>query len=301
MIAQQRDEDDASVLPIGGSGTTVLRILLGTRLRELREARGIDRERAARAIRATPAKIGRLEMGRVALASHDLSALLTLYGVIDRDERGPLLQLAAKAGSPGWWRRYDDVLPPWFEVYVSLEEAASAILAYELQFVPGLLQSPSYARAVILLEHRTASAEEVEQRVALRLRRQERLLCPDGPRLWVVVDEAVLRREIGGRAVLREQVAHLLTLVERPGITLQVMPFAHGGHAAAGGPFTILRFPVRELPDVVYLEQLTSSLYLDKPEDTDHYARVMDRVCMEAMTPQASARFLRAVHRDLAG
>jgi hypothetical protein len=116
-----------------------------------------------------------------------------------------------------------------------------------------------------------------------------------------VVDEAVLRREIGGRAVLREQVAHLLTLVDRPGITLQVLPFAHGGHAAAGGPFTILRFPVRELPDVVYLEQLTSSLYLDKPEDTDHYARVMDRVCMEAMTPPASARFLRAVHRDLAG
>ncbi|HEY9524186.1 MAG TPA: helix-turn-helix transcriptional regulator [Thermopolyspora sp.] len=300
MTARLGDNDDDSVLSFPRNGPTVLRILLGTRLRRLRQAKGVSRERAGEVIRASHTKISRLELGRVGFKRRDLADLLTLYGVTDPYERDSLFELAEKASTPGWWHRYGDVLPPWFEVYVGLEDAASAIRAYELQFVPGLLQCRSYARAVILLEHHTASPDEVEHRVALRMARQERLLRDDALRLWAVVDEAVLRREIGGRHVLREQIEHLLALIERPNIIFQVLPFDHGGHAAAGGPFTILRFPVPELPDVVYLEQLTSSLYLDKAEDAVHYSRIMDRVCMEAMTAPTSRRFLRNVHRGLA-
>jgi transcriptional regulator with XRE-family HTH domain len=301
MIAHSGEADDRRVLPLPSGGPTVLRILLGAQLRRFRTQKGISREQAGDAIRASHAKISRLELGRVGFKERDLADLLTLYGVIDPDDRAVLLSLGDRANTPGWWHKYGDVLPDWFKVYVGLEEAASTIRTYELQFVPGLLQSPEYARAVILLGHRAASPEEIEHRIALRSVRQERLFLPDAPKLWVVVDEAVLRRPLGGREVMRDQIEHLLDVTERANITLQVFPFDHGGHAAAGGPFTILRFNEQDLPDVVYMEQLTSALYLDKVEETDHYMRVMDRVCMEAMSASATRRFLSAVRKEYAG
>ncbi|MEU4829487.1 helix-turn-helix transcriptional regulator [Streptosporangium sp. NPDC023615] len=284
----------------GGGGPTILRILLGSQLRRLRVARNITREQAGYAIRASHAKISRLELGRVGFKERDVADLLTMYGVTDPEERNPLLALARQANAPGWWHKYGDLLPNWFEVYVGLEEAASIVRTYEVQFIPGLLQSPEYARAVIMLVHGSASTEEVDRRVSLRLARQKRLTRPGAPTLWAVMDEAVLRRPIGGIEVLRAQIDHLLRVVELPNVKLQIMPFEHGGHAAAGGPFSILRFPEQDLPDVVYMEQLTSALYLDKVEETDHYMRVMDRLCVQAYSLSDSKRFLRELRDELA-
>ncbi|MER5320307.1 helix-turn-helix domain-containing protein [Streptosporangium roseum] len=289
------------VLTGAGGGPTILRILLGAQLRRLRAARGISREDAGYAIRASHAKISRLELGRVGFKERDVADLLTLYGVTDPGDRAPLLSLAGQANAPGWWHKYGDLLPNWFQVYVGLEEAASIVRTYEVQFVPGLLQSPEYARAVIMLVHSAASAEEVDRRVALRMTRQERLTRPDAPTLWAVMDEAVLRRPIGGPQVLRAQVDHLLKVTELPNVRLQIMPFHRGGHAAAGGPFSILRFPERDLPDVVYLEQLTSALYVDKLEETDHYMQVMDRLCVQAYSVSDTKRFLRDLRAELSG
>lgn len=300
MDAHSDRDESPRVLPLATSGPTVLRILLGAQLRRLRTEKGISLERAGQAIRASHAKMSRLELGRVGFKSRDVADLLTLYGVTDPDDRDALLSLAERANSPGWWHKYDDLLPHWFRVYVGLEEAASIIRTYEIQFVPGLLQSPGYARAVILLGHATAEPEDLERRIELRQDRQRRMLTSDSPKLWVVLDEAVLHRHLGGRATMREQVGHLLELSEHPNVTLQVLPFGHGGHAAAGGSFSILRFSEPGLPDVVYLEQLTSALYLDKVDDTEHYMKVMDRVCMEAMSVGTTRRFLNLHYRDLA-
>jgi transcriptional regulator with XRE-family HTH domain len=280
-------------------GPTVLRILLGAQLRQLREASGITREDAGYAIRASDSKISRLELGRVGFKERDVSDLLTLYGVTEERERGPLLALAAQANAPGWWHRYSDVLPAWFEVYVGLEEAAERIRAYEVQFVPGLLQTEDYARAVTGLGHVDASPSEIEQRVALRMQRRELLTVPDPPHLWAVVDEAALRRPLGGTEAMRGQLRHLIDVTTLPNVTLQVVPFDHGGHAAAGGAFSILRFAEPDLPDVVYLEQLTSALYLDKREELDRYLAVMERLCLEAEPVAATAGILKNILSEL--
>jgi transcriptional regulator with XRE-family HTH domain len=274
-------------------GPTVLRIVLGSQLRKLRESRRISREDAGEAIRASHAKISRLELGRVGFKARDVSDLLTLYGVLDENERTDFLALARQANEPGWWHRYGDVLPSWFETHIGLEEAASVIRTYEVQFVPGLLQTQAYARAVTRLGYPRASGIEVERRVQLRMNRQKALDGPSAPRLWAVMDEATLRRPLGEDGVMRAQLEHLLEAATRPNVTLQVAPFAMGGLAAAGGPITILRFLEPDLPDIVYLEQLTSALYLDKKDDVDNYLSVMDRLCAQAASPKDTMRFLR--------
>jgi transcriptional regulator with XRE-family HTH domain len=290
--------------PVGGEdrnpnapagGPTVLRILLGAQLRRLREAKRITLEDAGRVIRASHSKISRLETGRVGFKDRDISDLLTFYGVTDEKERASLRALAQRANAPGWWHDYSDILPSWFEAYVGLEEVATQVRAYEVQFVPGLLQSEDYARAVTLLGHDDELPREVERRVRLRMARQAVLERAEPPNVWAVVDEAVLRRPAGSPAVMQGQLKHLLDLAERPNITIQIMPFRAGGHSAAGGAFSILRFAEPDLPDVVYLEQLTSSLYLDKPEVVDSYLKVMERVCMEAATPADSVDVIAAI------
>ncbi|MCA2220258.1 helix-turn-helix domain-containing protein [Nonomuraea aurantiaca] len=283
---------EGNVVGYSPGSPTVLRILLGTQLRRLRTEKRISREDAGYAIRASHAKISRLELGQVSFKERDVADLLTLYGVTDEAERAPLLELARQANAPGWWHKYSDLLPGWFEVYIGLEGAASIIRTYENQFIPGLLQTPEYARAVIKLAHETTPDAELDRRVALRTRRQERLAGGRALKLWAVIDEAVVRRALGGREVMRRQVEHLLEMVKRSNVTVQVIPFERGGHAAAGGPFSILRFPERDLPDVVYLEQLTSALYLDKPTESEHYMQVMDRLSVQADSPEQTKRFL---------
>ncbi|GAA2082775.1 DUF5753 domain-containing protein [Actinomadura alba] len=281
-----------------GTGSTVRRILLGSQLRRLRERRGLSRQEAGYVIRASESKISRLELGRVSFKERDVADLLTFYGVTDEAERESLLRLAREANAPGWWHRYGDVLPHWFQTYVGLEEAASLIRTYELQFVPGLLQSEPYAREVFRLGNADAPAHEIDQRVELRMQRQQRLTGPNAPRLWAVLDEAVLRRPIGGHEVMRGQVEHLIAVSKLPNITVQVMPFTFGGHAAEGGAFSILRFPEPDLPDVVYVETLTGALYLDKRDDVDVYMQAIERLAVDSATPDGTVELLGAILRE---
>jgi transcriptional regulator with XRE-family HTH domain len=274
----------------------VLRILLGAQLRRLREAKRISLEEAGNVIRASHSKISRLETGRVGFKDRDVADLLTFYGVTDEKEREALRALAIRANSPGWWHDYSDVLPHWFAPYVGLEEAAAQIRAYEVQFVPGLLQTEDYARAVTMLGY--SNPREINRRVSLRMARQGVLTRQDPPSLWAVLDEAVLRRPIGGPSAMRAQLKHLIEMSQRSNVTLQIVPFNAGGHAAAGGPFSVLRFAEFDVPDVVYLEQLTSAQYLDKQDVVDSYMAVMERLCIEAATPANSVKTLRSLLRD---
>ncbi len=268
------------------AGPTVQRLVLGGHLRRLREEAGMTTERAAASIRGSHSKISRMEHGRVGFKDRDIADLLTLYGVGPGEEREALLKLAREANTPGWWQGYSDILPHWVEPYFGLEAAASFIREYELQFVPGLLQIEDYARAVIRLGN-LPSEEEVDRRAKARISRQEILHRENPPKLWAVLDEGALRRAVGGQQVMRAQLEHLIDMCDHPAVTLQVLPFSAGSHRAFGGPFTILRFMEPDLRDVVYIEQLTSALYLDKPTEVDAYLEVMEDVCLQA---DASAR-----------
>ena len=281
------------------NGPTALRIALGAQLRRLREDSHVTVSDAAEAIRATHSKISRLERGRSGAKQRDVADLLTLYGVTDAAQREELLVLARQASAPGWWQPYNDVLPSWFELYLGLEKAASIIRLYEVQFVHGLLQTEDYARAVILIANAHAPAEEIERRVSVRMKRQQLLTQPAAPQVWAVLDEAALRRWPAGPAVMRAQLEHLLELTELPNVTLQVVPFEVGPHAAAGGPFTILRFPEPDLPDMVYLEQLNSAVYLDHPDDVIDYVTVMDQLCVRARTGPASKDMISALLKQI--
>jgi transcriptional regulator with XRE-family HTH domain len=294
MNTSQQDNE----LPAETLGPTVLRVLLGKQLHRLREAAGVTPDRAGYEIRASRSKISRIENGRVGFKDRDVADLLTLYGVTDEQKRLTMLSLARQANTPGWWSKYGDVLADWFEAYLGLEGAASVIRTFELQFVHGLFQTEAYARAVTLLGDRTAPAEEIDRRVGLRLKRQDLLTGPEPPQVWSVVDEAALRRPVGGRAVMRSQLKRLTEVAELPHVTIQVVPFGRGGHAAASGSFTILRFKEPELLDVVYIEQLTSALYLDNRDDVDHYMEVMNNLSTEALTPARTTRFLTEISRE---
>ncbi|HEX4657403.1 MAG TPA: helix-turn-helix transcriptional regulator [Streptosporangiaceae bacterium] len=284
--------------PADNLGPTVLRMMLGNQLHRLREAAGVSPDQAGYEIRASRSKISRMENGRVRFKERDVADLLTLYGITDEQRRAGVLALARQANVPGWWSKYGDVLADWFEAYLGLEGAASVIRTFELQFLHGLFQTEAYARAVTRLGHRAAPPEEIDRRVSLRLKRQDLLTRPDPPQVWSVIDEAALRRPVGGRAVMRAQLNRLIEVAALPHVTIQVVPFGRGGHAAASGSFTILRFAEPELPDVVYIEQLTSALYLDNRDDVDHYLEVMNNLSAEALTPDGSARFLSETARE---
>ncbi|MFB8246170.1 helix-turn-helix domain-containing protein [Streptomyces sp. NPDC001046] len=270
-------------------------MLLGSQLRRLREARGITREAAGYSIRASESKISRMELGRVSFKTRDVEDLLTLYGITDEQERSSLLSLAKEANVAGWWHSYSDVLPSWFPTYVGLEGAASLIRAYEVQFVHGLLQTEAYAHAVVRRGMQGASEADVERRVALRLERQKHLVAESAPDFHIILDEAALRRPYGDREVMRGQLQHLIDISERPNVRLQVVPFSLGGHSGESGAFTILSFPESDLSDVVYLEQLTSALYLDKPEDVAQYERALKELQRDSPGPSESRDLLRGL------
>jgi transcriptional regulator with XRE-family HTH domain len=282
----------------GASGSMVRRILLGSQLRRLREARGVTREAAGYSIRASESKISRMELGRVSFKARDVEDLLTLYGVTEEAEREPLLTLARESNKAGWWHSYSDVLPGWFQTYVGLEGAASHINTYEVQFVHGLLQTEEYAHGVVASGHRTQLPDdEIDRRVALRMERQKLLLAENAPHFLCILDEAALRRPFGSAAVMDAQLEHLAEISERPNVTLQVVPFRLGGHAAESGAFTLLRFPESDLSDVVYLEQLTSALYLDKREEVERYDRVLDRLVEFSHSPSETRDLLRKIRQ----
>jgi DNA-binding XRE family transcriptional regulator len=270
----------------------VQRLLVGAKLRRLRTDMGLSREEAAQAIRASEWKIHRLENGQVGFKERDLADLLERYEVSDPDEVDEILTLAREANTPGWWQHYGDVLPPWFRTYVDLESAATLIRTYEGQFVPGLLQTDDYMRAVVRGAHLDESSEEVGRRVRLRMARQTLLTREHPPRLWAVVDEAALRRPVGGPGVMKRQLERLLDATELPNVTLQVLPLDTGAHPAMVGSFSVLRFPDQELPDVVYLEHLTGASYLNKPDEVDQYLHVMESICVRAAAPDQTVELL---------
>jgi transcriptional regulator with XRE-family HTH domain len=270
-------------------------MLLGSHLRRLRETRGITREAAGYSIRASESKISRMELGRVSFKTRDVEDLLTLYGITDEAERTSLISLAKEANVAGWWHSYSDVLPSWFPTYVGLEGAAHVIRSYEVQFVHGLLQTEAYAQAVVRRGMKGASAADVDRRVALRMERQKHLVSERAPEFHCVLDEAALRRPYGDREVMRGQLQHLIELSERPNIKIQVMPFSFGGHSGESGSFTILSFPESDLSDVVYLEQLTSALYLDKREDVTQYEGALKELQQDSPGPSESRDLLRGL------
>ncbi|HEY3557529.1 MAG TPA: helix-turn-helix transcriptional regulator [Kribbella sp.] len=276
-------------------GPTAQRIILGTHLRRLREKAGISRTEAAWEIRGSESKISRLELGRVGFKVRDVDDLLTFYKLEDDEERERLLTMARQANDPGWWQRYDDLTPIWFHDYLGLEMAADLIRTFELQFVPGLLQTPEYAKAVIQLGRQDIPLPkaEVDRLVALRMSRQEVLTRQRPARLWAVLDESVLRRPIGSPAVLRAQLEFLIEASRRHNVTLQIIPFEQGGYTATGGAFTLLRFNDADLPDIVYIEHLTSAVYLDKREELDLYVVTMDAVSITAAQPRETESLLR--------
>jgi transcriptional regulator with XRE-family HTH domain len=273
-------------------GPTVRRMLVGAQLRRLRTEAGLSREEAGEAIRASEWKIHRLENGQVGFKERDIIDLLRLYQVTDPDEVAAFLLLAREANTPGWWQRYGDVLPRWFRTYVDLESAAVLIRTYEGQFIPGLLQTDDYMRAVVQGAHLDESSEELGRRVRLRMARQQLLTRELPPRLWAVIDEAALRRPVGGREVMRDQLERLIEATKLPNVTLQILPFEVGAHSAMPSAFSVLRFPDDELPDVVYLEHLTSALYLNKPEEVDQYLHVMESICVRAAPPDRTVELL---------
>jgi transcriptional regulator with XRE-family HTH domain len=288
-----RNSEEVGV-PDSSDGPTVLRILLGSQLRRLRESRGITARQAAGKIRASESKISRIELGRNAIREIDVLDLLTLYGVEAR-EREQLLTLAEQSNKPGWWHRYNDILPDWFQAYVGMEEAARSIRVYEAQFIPGLLQTEDYATAVISLGD--FPLEQAERLVVVRKERQRRFR--EGKmKLWVVLDEAALRRPVAGTGVQLEQLRYLRQVCGHASLTLQVLPYGAGGHAAPTG-FSILRFAEQDLPDVVYVENLTSALYLDKQADVDRYLLALERMSIVAHEPRDTPRILEEIIHQL--
>lgn len=279
-------------------GPTVARVILGTRLQRLRLAAGISTDRAGDAIRASRSKISRMENGRVGIKARDVTDLLDLYEITGPDERDEMLALARQSGSSGWWSGFDDVMTDWFQEYIGLEAAASIIRSFELQFVHGLLQTEPYAREVTLLGYASAPEAEIDRRVDLRMKRQRLITGPRSPRLWSVIDEGALRRPVGSASVMRGQLERLLELSELRQITIQVVPFSRGAHAAAGGAFTLLRFAEPDVPDIVYLEQLTGAQYLDKQADVDRYAEAMTKLTVAALDPAETKDFIAGVLRE---
>ncbi|MFI0487015.1 helix-turn-helix domain-containing protein [Actinomadura sp. 9N215] len=280
-------------------GPTVTSMLVGARLRRLRETRGISRAAAGAVIGVSQAKLGRLELGRTAIDLDDLTKLLTLYEV-DGFELQTLLALAGQGDTPAWWQAYREVVPPWFEAYLNLEPLAIRIRSYDVDYIPGLLQTPDYARAVIRHGHPDADDRAIECRVRMRLHRQQILHRSTPPQVWVVIDETALRAGFGGRETMRAQLRHLIEIaISRRHVTVQVLPFTRGGHSAAGEPLALLRLPEPTLPDVVYLERLTGAEYPARRSDVLHYQQLLDHLVVQAHSPPVSIDMLRDAYEHL--
>ncbi|MFG3281835.1 helix-turn-helix domain-containing protein [Streptomyces sp. NPDC048111] len=281
------------------SAPTVGQVVLGRRLQDLRERAGLRREEAAKILRVAPATVRRMEMAEVSLKIPYVVLLLQAYGIGEAEAEG-FIALAEEANKPGWWQRFHDILPDWFSMYVSLEGAASLIRSYEPHFVPGLLQTEEYARHVMRSGALGATSEaDIERHVALRMERQSLLTREDAPRLWVVMDETVLRRPVGPPQVMRDQIDRLLEASTLPNVTVQLAEFASGHHPGTYGPFVLFRFAVPELPDMVYSEYLTGAVYLDARPEVATHLEVMDRMAAQAATAQRTKEILKDLRKEL--
>lgn len=281
-----------------GGAPTVMRMVLGRRLQDLRERAGFTYEEAGAALDVTHSTIRRMEKAEVSLKILYVDRLLRTYGVTEPSEIEAFLNLVREANQPGWWHRYRDVLPDWFSAHVSLEVEAALIRAYEPHYVHGLLQTPDYAKAVLRAGLPHAADAEINRLVDLRVERQTLLTRSDAPRFWGVMDETVFRRAADPK-VLRSQVDHLIEISQLPNVTLQVMPFGAGPHPAMYGPFCIFRFRFQELPDIVYSESLTGAVYIDDRDDVSVYLEALDRMCAQAAPAPSTEAYLSGIRKEI--
>lgn len=272
--------------------STLGRRRLGTELRRMREAADKTREEAGERLDCSASKISRIEVGDVGVRRRDLEDLLDLYGITDEDQRAQLFALArASKHNRGWWIKFSDLPNPYLKL-IELESVATSLRWFEPMVIPGWLQTEAYMRAVVAAGWPTATAEETERRVKVRLTRQDLLTSDDAPEFWAILDEAALHRRIGDEDVMREQCAHLVEMSELRNLTLQILPFEHGGHEALFGGFTILRFPDPD-PDIVFVEGFAGDVYLEKPEDIDRCSLVFDHLNAAALSPPKSLALLK--------
>jgi transcriptional regulator with XRE-family HTH domain len=279
------------------TGPTVRRRRLGTELRKLRESNLFKLEEVAARLGVAPSTLSRIETGKAPTKSAYLSQMLDMYGVTDSQQRQVLVDMAREGHRKGWWAAYDDVLPSGFDIYVGLEAETAAVRGYEVSVVPGLLQTADYARAVLREMFARHTTEQIERLVDLRVKRQQRFDDDPPIELWAVLDEAVIRRPVGGNSVMRNQLEHLLAAADRPGVTMQVLPFGCGAHAGHGGPFSILEFPNRSDSEVAFVESVVGIIYLEKDRDVRARAEAFDRLRAAALAPAASTDLIaRAAH-----
>ncbi|WP_326945152.1 MULTISPECIES: helix-turn-helix domain-containing protein [unclassified Amycolatopsis] len=272
-------------------GPTARRMILGSQLRRLREEAGITRQQAGYNIRGSESKISRLELGRVGFKERDVTDLLTMYGVEESTERQTFLDMVKQSNEPGWWRRFGETMPNWFTDLVGLEEAAARIQIWEPLYVSGLLQIEGYARAIFSHGRPDMADDRVDQLVALRMRRQKMFSRPDAPRVWMVLDESVLHRPIGGVKVLKRQIEYLLEMSALPHVSVQVLPYSRSGLSAEHA-FSLMRFGEPELPNIAYVEYLTGAHYIEKREEIEKYSRALDMLAVDAETPDRSRSML---------
>jgi transcriptional regulator with XRE-family HTH domain len=281
------------------TGPTVRRRRLGTELRKLRESNVYKLEEVAARLGVAPSTLSRIETGKAPTKSAYLSQMLDMYGVTDQQQRQVLVDMAREGHRKGWWAAYDDVLPSGFDIYVGLEAETAAVRGYEVSVVPGLLQTPGYARAVLREMFARHTTDQIERLVDLRIERQRRFDGDPPIELWAVLDEAVIRRPVGGNSVMREQLEHLLVAADRPGVTIQVLPFGCGAHAGHGGPFSILEFPNRSDSEVAYVESVVGIIYLEKDRDVRARAEAFDRLRAAALAPVTSADLISRAANEL--
>ncbi|MFF3851267.1 helix-turn-helix domain-containing protein [Streptomyces sp. NPDC002328] len=282
------------------SAPTVLAIVLGRRLAALREAAGFTAAQAAKPLRIAPTTVTRMEKAETSLKYATVKTLLEIYDV-SQAEIQEFLALLDQASTPGWWQSFRDVLPGWFGVHVSLEGAATSLRGYEPGVIHGLLQTPGYARAVMERGLPRMAPDVLERSVDLRIKRQDILTRekPEPPQLWVVTDETSLRRPVGDAAVMREQIEHLLDVTDLPNVTLQVCPFAAGLHPGAFGPFTIFRFEIPELPDIVCTDSLSRAGYSEEKEEVALFREALGEMSVYAFSKQETKKFLGDIRKEL--
>ncbi|NIY68073.1 helix-turn-helix domain-containing protein [Streptomyces malaysiensis] len=282
----------------GPTGSTVPRRQLGRYLRDLRNQARLTVRAAASELEWSEAKMWRIESGQTSLRSHDAETMCKVYGA-SKELTEALMGLAKETKARGWWHSYGDVIPEGFDLFIGLEEAASQLWWYESELVPGLLQTEDYSRAIITVDNPDEDVEEIERRVLLRIRRQALLSRVHRPAtLHVILNEGVLRRPVGGKKVMADQLKHLVEVGELPNVTIKVVPFAAGLHRGMlSGPFIVLRFPTNgdgkyTEPPTVYSDGYTGDLYLDKPSEVARYDAAFDHIWHTALNEQDSRDLL---------
>jgi transcriptional regulator with XRE-family HTH domain len=280
-------------------GPTVRRRRLGSELRRLREDHSIKLEEVAERLGVAASTLSRIETGKAPTKSVYLTAMLEMYGVSDPAQRQVLVDMAREGHRKGWWSVYDDVLPTGFGIYVGLEAEAAGLRSFEGEAVQGLFQTPDYARAILREVQVRDTDEQVERLVDLRMKRQEVLDRNPPLDVWMILDEAVIRRTIGGPEVMRDQLARLVEASRKPNVTLQVLPFSTGSHAGLRGPFSILEFPERADPDVAYVESVAGIIYLEKEREVRTAAEAFDRLRAAALSPGQSTELIIEAAKDL--